>query len=526
MERKLAPHRALYHPLWLVSLGLLVINDHYLKGSGILPAVLTGKLSDFAGLAVAPALLAVLLRLSSRQSFVLAHIATGIVFAGIKVFPGFARAFEFVAGLGPFNWHIVVDPTDLIALPALFVSYRVFVAAMERPIPERPLTQRGLIMAGSVACMATSEPGPPCTDPNLCGFVGPTPREPAALVIGNTTESQRLVRVRPLKESVQYVCADLMADPTKSLSRELFDTAEAWLLEPTRGLPLVNKSNTDCSAYLIDADGLPPTLVAWSSSQFPNSELSTSTAAPDGTTMINLALDATGKLGLSVHPAVFDAPALEEPQATGTCALPDPGAGIAWSTPLPGSGPFKVVSVESSPDECHMIVLENSPSLFVCVPKAAMPIKAGDSLTIDSMSVQAGSFPETNGEAPNGQGLRLQTATHIVWAVTGNMLARYSDAGATEVLTEPTIAADRVKGCGGSHDKCGSLNIPVEVSYLGDHVDTITFLRPGSNLALKDGYGTLHLVRAEALPIRDTACPPFANAMQHYESVLVVPTVP
>ena len=524
MERKLAPHRALYHPLWLVSLGLLVINDHYLKGSGILPAVLTGKLSDFAGLAVAPALLAVLLRLSSRQSFVLAHVATGIVFAGIKVFPGFAQVFESVAGLGPFAWHIVVDPTDLVALPALIVSYMVFVAAMEQPIPERPLTQRGLIMAGSVACMATSQPVDPGCDPTICA--GPTPRESAALVIGNTTEAQRLVRVRPFKDTVQYTCFDLLADPTKALSRELFGSAEAWLLEPTRGLPLINKSNTDCAAYLIDADGLPPTLVAWTSSQFPNGELSTSTAAPDGNTMINLALDATGKLGLSAHPAVFDAPAVEEPQPTGVCAPPDPGAGIAWSTPLPGAGPFKVVSVESSPDECHMIVLENSPSLFVCLPTEAMPIKAGDTLTIETAQLQGGSYPETNGEAPKAEGLRLQTATHIVWAVTGNVLARYSDAGATEILTEPTVAGDRVKGCGGSHDKCGSLNIPVEVSYLGDHVDTISFLRPGSSLALKDGYGTLHVVRAEALPIRDTACPPFAEATQHCESVLVIPTVP
>jgi len=526
MERNLAPRRALNHPLWLVSLGLLVVNDHFLKGSGILPAALTGKLSDFAGLIVAPALLAVILRLSSRQSLVIAHAATGIVFAGIKVFPGFAHAFETIAGLGPFAWHITVDPTDLIALPALFVSYRVFVETMSKPIPERPLTQRGLIMAGSVACMATSqEPvDPGCPDPIACGAI---PRESAALVIGNATDTQRLVRVRPFKKSVQYSCDDLLTDPTKALSRELFGDADAWLLEPGRGLPLLSNSfMTNCTAYLIDADGLSPTLVAWSSNEFPDTTLSTSTASPDGNTMISLALDSNGKLALLDHPAVFAAPALEEPQPTGVCAPTDPGIGVAWSTPLPGTGPFKVVSIESSPDDCHQIVLENSPSLYVCVPAGAMPFQAGDSLEIEAVNLNSGAFEETNGEAPVAEGLRLKSATHIVLALRGNVLARYGNAGAAEILSEPTIAADRTKGCAGSHDACGSLTIPAEVSYFGDHVDTITFLRAGSKLAMNDGYGTLYVVRAEAMPIRDTACPPFASASQHYESVLVVPLIP
>jgi hypothetical protein len=142
------------------------------------------------------------------------------------------------------------------------------------------------------------------------------------------------------------------------------------------------------------------------------------------------------------------------------------------------------------------------------------------------MNLNSGGWPETNGEAPVAEGLRLKSATHIVFAVRGNVLAHYRDAGATEILTEPDTAANRTKGCVGSHDKCGSLTIPTEVSYMGDHVNTITFLSAGSKLSLNDGYGTLYVVRAEAMPIRDTACPPFAFASQHYESVLVIPLVP
>src|SRR5690606_7865931 len=57
----LRPARALLTPTWIGALLLLVANDHWLKGSGMVPGVLTGKLSDFAGMLVAPTLLAALL---------------------------------------------------------------------------------------------------------------------------------------------------------------------------------------------------------------------------------------------------------------------------------------------------------------------------------------------------------------------------------------------------------------------------------------------------------------------------------
>src|SRR4051812_14533255 len=52
---------AVGHPLWWGSLAVLVANDHLLKGRGVVPSWLTGKLSDFAFLIVAPVLAAALL---------------------------------------------------------------------------------------------------------------------------------------------------------------------------------------------------------------------------------------------------------------------------------------------------------------------------------------------------------------------------------------------------------------------------------------------------------------------------------
>ncbi|MDI1475206.1 hypothetical protein [Polyangium sp. y55x31] len=524
MERPYAARRALLHPLWLGSLALLALNDHVLKGAGILPGALTGKLSDFAGLVVAPALLAALLRLESRRSLFLAHLATGAVFAAIKLFPAAARAFEALTALTPFPWQITVDPTDLVALSALALAWRVLLPAMQRPLPERPLAQRTAVVFGSLACAATSEPvepPPPC-GPDFCGV---TPTEAGALSLGNTTEGERLVRLRPLKDSVQVDCETLLADPESALSRELFAPAETWLLQPGRGLPLQNNDTAGCVAYLVDADGLSPTLLAWSSQAFPTQLVSTATNSDDRL-MIPLSLDSNGKLSLGPHQVVFKAPALEDPPVAPGCAAPKETVGIEWSTPVPIGGPWIVESVISSPDDCHAIVLQNKSTMYVCVPGAAMPFKVGDSLMIDEQEILGGSYPEMDGEAPEGRTLILSSSTHTVVATRGNVLARYELTGTDAPLGEPTVESDLAEGCAGAHDECGSLLVPLELSLLGDHVPSITFLRAGKSIDLVDGYGTLHLVRAEAMPIRDTECPPYARSSRHYESVLVIPAGP
>ena len=58
----------------MVSLGVLVANDHFLKGSGLLPGWLTGKLSDLAGLVVLGSL---------HHGLVLALLAWGQLHVGL-----------------------------------------------------------------------------------------------------------------------------------------------------------------------------------------------------------------------------------------------------------------------------------------------------------------------------------------------------------------------------------------------------------------------------------------------------------
>ena len=147
--RELAPARALLTPTWIASLAVLVANDHLLKGSGLLPDVVTGKLSDFAGLIVAPTLLAALLGVRSRRALLACHVAVGAVFAGIQISLPFADLWAGLMGMIGHPWVITSDLTDLIALPMLLASWKLLVPEMNAELPAFAPLQRT-----AVACLS------------------------------------------------------------------------------------------------------------------------------------------------------------------------------------------------------------------------------------------------------------------------------------------------------------------------------------------------------------------------------------
>jgi hypothetical protein len=157
----LRPERILLHPLWLASLLLLIANDHVFKGAGILHHVATGKLSDFVGLLVAPALLGVLVFARSRAAIAACHVATGVVFALTEISPACARALEQAMTVAGVPWVLTPDLTDLLALPMLAVSWLVLVPAMERPVVRREraaeLGRMAAATVGFLACVGTSQ---------------------------------------------------------------------------------------------------------------------------------------------------------------------------------------------------------------------------------------------------------------------------------------------------------------------------------------------------------------------------------
>lgn len=124
--------RCLQHPLSLVSIAVLLFNDHVLKT--INPSWLTGKLSDFAGLFFFPFIIATgLSLLLSKFNFTsqrLGQIVFGFVaiwFSLLKTLPIInSLSVQFTSLLIGSPTKFVLDPTDLLALFVMIPSWKLW----------------------------------------------------------------------------------------------------------------------------------------------------------------------------------------------------------------------------------------------------------------------------------------------------------------------------------------------------------------------------------------------------------------
>jgi hypothetical protein len=139
---------ALLHPVALAAIAALVLNDHVLKAH--YPGLVTGKLSDFAGIVLAPlttvatldalAPMSLLRRYSYPATSAWACTAlVACVFAITKTWMPATHAYQETVALAraPLEWIVayasseraenarvvlVRDPTDLIALPTGIIA--------------------------------------------------------------------------------------------------------------------------------------------------------------------------------------------------------------------------------------------------------------------------------------------------------------------------------------------------------------------------------------------------------------------
>jgi hypothetical protein len=131
-SRSFHPADLAWHPAVLAALVLLVANDYVLKPWGGVPW-LSGKLSDVAGLFLLPLAFFVLASLLTKRRLGLAGlaglVAVGVCFALVKTWPAFNGLYSscvarLLGGIGlDTALSIRVDPTDLLALPALGASW-------------------------------------------------------------------------------------------------------------------------------------------------------------------------------------------------------------------------------------------------------------------------------------------------------------------------------------------------------------------------------------------------------------------
>lgn len=157
----------LAHPVSLAALALLLFNDQILRR--FWPSWWTGKISDAAWMVVAPLFLAALLSWllphregSNRQQlrvFVIAFLAIGISFTLVKLVPLVnllaTRSMAIFLGAKP---ALSLDPTDLLALPALAIPFWLWrTGRMEATSNAAGMEIRSVI--GSVAAGESQEAG-------------------------------------------------------------------------------------------------------------------------------------------------------------------------------------------------------------------------------------------------------------------------------------------------------------------------------------------------------------------------------
>jgi hypothetical protein len=136
------------HPVFLLSVTLLIINDWFLKQN--FANTLTGKLSDFAGIFALPYLLSVFIPRWKKQ----VHIATAFLFVFWK--SDLAEpVIDFVNCIG-IPVHRTKDITDNVALLSLFASYHIL--GLNYSLFKKSYVLNTILIVSSISFVATSLP--------------------------------------------------------------------------------------------------------------------------------------------------------------------------------------------------------------------------------------------------------------------------------------------------------------------------------------------------------------------------------
>lgn len=503
-HRRGAPARALLHPLWLGALAVLATNDHLLKGSGLLPGVVTGKISDFAGLVVAPVLLAAILGVRTRRAFVVCHMAVGIVFAAIQLSEAAAAAMTFATGLVGHPWVITRDPTDLAALPALALSAHVFWQVATRPA-KRALRRTGewaAATAGLYCCVATSPPGPPI-DPLDRVYEG-------RVFVWNATEDDVLVQVQSLRDDLDVDCSVAMSDPGHLLVEDLFGIADVYSVEPEAALDLARSGDGSGSCQILRVSvtgGGAPFLVPLDPDLHPVQLLGEDELVDSDATIQIVERDAGG-LEVAPNDADLVVPIGEVREAgdPGTCPAQSDADRLFWDVTVTAA-PQRIESLSFGPDGCIRMDLldadgidagETPDANYVCVPESHFPFAVGDWIEVRNFgtTIEIDAVDETGAPALDGLALSLARS-----ALDGSLSSLPSD-----LAIEPTRKPECTPAV---YDTCGTVAYEASISALRPQLGGAVELGVGDAATLEGSDGsTIDLLVVHALDRRilDPTC--------------------
>jgi hypothetical protein len=519
---ELRPARALLTPTWIGALALLVANDHWLKGSGLLPGVLTGKLSDFAGMLVAPTLLAALLGVRSRGALLACHVAVAAVFTGIQLSTGFAAQWSALMGLFGYPWTITCDPTDLLALPFLVLSWKLLVPEMNPELPALMPLQRtavgALSMFGLWSTVATSSDAERFVDPDD-GWYEDVYGE---IYINNANDFEIALHIRQLRDDVVIDCQQVATDPGRLLSEDAFGEAVHWSL-PARTNVGIELPQSMCGAVWVAGEGIAPTILfaddvtEYWPQWFPGQ---TFDEVSLGTAGLAIVFDAQGNSTWLGNTQLRFTPKTETLEQPESCEPPIDELRIDWPLMVPARD-VQVLGIEAGVDGCFELELQEvrldidaqvqafgEPyGFYLCTPAAAVPFAVDELLNFL--------------EVKNGDGER-----HLyVTLLDGAMLQpEVNDAGISvrqvhymrgvsvpsqldHELGRTLVPVDRFS-CSWllEAEGCASVERPVDLAVTGGQ----SFLQPGEPVAYEDKtLGMVHttvLGYARQLAVVDPAC--------------------
>lgn len=487
----LSPERALLSPVWIASLAILGLNDHLFKGSGLLPDVLTGKLSDVAGMLVAPALLAAVTRTKSRRGLFLCHLAVGAVFAAINLSGDAAAAWSALMGLVGAPWTITVDPTDLIVLPALFLSWKALAPDMTKPVPRGRVRAIEGTLAGVGVCLSVATSSDEPWEGEEGWWTNPIN---ADVYVQNTSDVSTVVRLRSPREGVMLDCFELAANPG-ILSEEIFGEAVSYTLAPGNVVAARDTGVTQgqaCYAVLVEGDTFPQTLVFWENGDIPVEWIDGDRALEGG--LILEWEDDHHTIEAMKRPELIQPLADRDDPPAGACTPQEDGGRLAWTQPP--SGERRVAALDVGPDGCIAVDFSSGEpdgltDWYVCAPPELFPFVVGDWIR-----------SETINEALITRRVIGPDQEPVVSAELF-----LSTGSALPPLIDTTLSLRADFDCSLAPDECGSVSrnasltaqrgdLPVASIAVGEtaHLDL-----PGSDLAI-------HLVHAQERVLVNTEC--------------------
>ncbi len=493
------PARALLHPAWLGALAVLVLNDHVLKGSGLLPGVVTGKLSDVAGLIVAPVLFATILRVRSRRGWTMAHVAVGAVFTALQLSPAISAAWSALMQTVAFGWVTTMDPSDLLALPALLVSWHVF----GRPLPTAAAQAKHSLELAAAT-----------TGVMMCAATSPGPGEPfrasifTDVYIHNGGDTDMIIRVRTLAPEVDLDCSRVADDPGRLLQTSLFGDVQSWTVAPgvNHGLLFNNEWDRDesmareCNVVLFEADNVPARIVFWNDGDPAAHTVEGEGLFPDDPGLIEIGFDDEGR-GRYLSGERFLSAPVSAPPISGECGPQADGERLAWSGIATGT--WTLLAMDLGLDGCWALDLSrggNEDRMYLCAPMGQLPFAVGDQLEIDSDLVG-----EAQGE-PTSVDVRHYDATS--GALLGRVqLVRSAQLGDIDELTfgvVPDFSCDYA-----AEPVCGTVARAASLTVYADAYGSAQ-LRPGDaapRLEGPDGSAyEVYLAHAQERVVLDPEC--------------------